>query len=799
MAEVTAFRNNALPYPVYAQKWTVVLPILDADGDPVVDGTIDSLVSINGDTAGAGATPVQIATTSGLFYLELTVAQMTADIVSGSIGSTTSGAKRTLFTLYPRKLVTLASGTAQGGDTGYITLASGTVLFNDQFNGCLCVQTHSTVVEARVLQVCTASNQQCTVSPAWVTAPANDHTYVIYNPEGRQITTSNIRAISDDSVAADNLESACDNYSATRGLAGTALPDYAADAAGGLVISDAGGFDIDNRCPNSTAISGMNTVYNTDFGTNYDATNDRWKVGLANDTITSDSVAATAVTEIQTGLATSAEIASLATQVSNIAISGSAATVVATGDALITGTQAALSPTNDYTRTYNNNAIRNEIAAAQIGGTGDFIINKRYKFNVGVDGTPIKITAVGYLHVHNSPGGRLIDAYAWTFAAGAGGSWEKVTAAVFTAATSETNQQGQNINLRLSHVSGIEGWLGPDGNASSDGDVWIAFNSTGVNLTAGTTILAIDQMICDYSIYRATIGYADGSIWIDTIAGVDSAVAWRDGTADNAVLTYAHAETLEGLLGINRFRICNNSSLSINGASYDLIDHTLRGDHWALAMTNLDISNATIVGATVTGSSTSPTGTPFFEKCHFGAVTLSPCGAMDCGIIDTITIGVAGEFVFDKVHTHGTAATIDFASAVGTTNVRLPSFHGYLTIANMKAGDTLDIEGAGTLIIDASCTAGTIRKSGQFIFTNNGSGQTVAEDDSSTTVRDLGVVALNESQFVLDTGVVYLNVYDEDGIAGGVVLYKFPFKDSSGNDIVLADIGKLARKLASIV
>src|SRR5574343_605876 len=36
-------------------------------------------------------------------------------------------------------------------------------------------------------------------------------------------------------------------YSATRGLAGTALPDAAADAAGGLPISDAGGLDLDTQ------------------------------------------------------------------------------------------------------------------------------------------------------------------------------------------------------------------------------------------------------------------------------------------------------------------------------------------------------------------------------------------------------------------------------------------------------------------------------------------------------------------------------------------------------------------------
>jgi hypothetical protein len=60
----------------------------------------------------------------------------------------------------------------------------------------------------------------------------------------------NVNEVSDDAAAADNLELACDNYSATRGLAGTALPAAAADAAGGLPISDAGGLDMD-------AISGI--------------------------------------------------------------------------------------------------------------------------------------------------------------------------------------------------------------------------------------------------------------------------------------------------------------------------------------------------------------------------------------------------------------------------------------------------------------------------------------------------------------------------------------------------------------
>lgn len=65
----------------------------------------------------------------------------------------------------------------------------------------------------------------------------------------------NVTAISGDSAAADNLESACDNYSATRGLAGTALPNAAADAAGGLPISDAGALDLDAKLAHTEEVT----------------------------------------------------------------------------------------------------------------------------------------------------------------------------------------------------------------------------------------------------------------------------------------------------------------------------------------------------------------------------------------------------------------------------------------------------------------------------------------------------------------------------------------------------------------
>lgn len=75
--------------------------------------------------------------------------------------------------------------------------------------------------------------------------PATDGRTVTVDADGH--IEANVVEISDDATAADNLELACDNYSATRGLSGTALPAAAADAAGGLPVSDAGGLDLDTQ------------------------------------------------------------------------------------------------------------------------------------------------------------------------------------------------------------------------------------------------------------------------------------------------------------------------------------------------------------------------------------------------------------------------------------------------------------------------------------------------------------------------------------------------------------------------
>jgi hypothetical protein len=199
MAEITAMRNNALPYPMYGLAWTIVYPFLDADGDLVSAATTpDAERSLNGDTfADCTNESTEIATNSGVYYLTLTAAEMTADIVTVIAKSATAGMKTTVATLYPRKLVTFkASATVEGGAAGSITFDAATAsALDDAYKGMVIVATIDTLVETRICTGYTASTRVATVSPNWNVTPDSDDTAIIYlTPEMSFMPRVDVRA-----------------------------------------------------------------------------------------------------------------------------------------------------------------------------------------------------------------------------------------------------------------------------------------------------------------------------------------------------------------------------------------------------------------------------------------------------------------------------------------------------------------------------------------------------------------------------------------------------------------------------
>lgn len=98
--------SDARPVPRKNVAYRVVFPILDADGDLVTGATaLDSEVSIDeGTFADCTNEATEIATASGMYYLDLTAAEMNGDCVAVIVKTSSAGAKTTALVFYPEEI-----------------------------------------------------------------------------------------------------------------------------------------------------------------------------------------------------------------------------------------------------------------------------------------------------------------------------------------------------------------------------------------------------------------------------------------------------------------------------------------------------------------------------------------------------------------------------------------------------------------------------------------------------------------------------------------------------------------------
>lgn len=118
--------TDARPVPQKNVAYRVTFPIFDADGDLVTGATgLDSEVSKDGGTfADCTNEATEIATSSGMYYLDLASTEMNADTVAVIVKTSSSGAKTTPIVMYPEEAGDIrVNVTAYGGTAG--TFASG--------------------------------------------------------------------------------------------------------------------------------------------------------------------------------------------------------------------------------------------------------------------------------------------------------------------------------------------------------------------------------------------------------------------------------------------------------------------------------------------------------------------------------------------------------------------------------------------------------------------------------------------------------------------------------------------------
>lgn len=121
----------------------------------------------------------------------------------------------------------LHEGTAQAGGATTITLAAGASATNDIYHdGYISILAGTGLGQIRAIIAYDGGTKIATVSKSWAINPASGSEYVIAGSSSVDLHT-----IQDDTSSVDNLKTACDAYTAAKGLSGTDLATAAADVA----------------------------------------------------------------------------------------------------------------------------------------------------------------------------------------------------------------------------------------------------------------------------------------------------------------------------------------------------------------------------------------------------------------------------------------------------------------------------------------------------------------------------------------------------------------------------------------
>lgn len=384
-------------------------------------------------------------------------------------------------------------------------------------------------------------------------------------------------------------------------------------------------------------------------------------------------------------------------QLGNIANTGAAINKVADGDTLNSGTEIG-----DYTDTQSLDLNYNIISP--VGGA----FSKDFTFNIGGTGVPVSVSFSGRLQDPAPTSDSItIQAYDYILA-----DWVQVGIL-------------DGVNSAVDSVKTIILFANNVGTGANSGEVQIRFLASGI---AADTDLYLDLLYCSFSVVSSAVGYANGSIWVNTINGTEGVVPGVNGTADNPCLLVSDAVILASLTGLTRFQISSGSIVTLTSDSSGFVGI---GERWFLNLNNRLTTGATAIGAIVNGDIDPLSIGGQFVDCRLIACSVAPSQNIRCSLEDTITLPAAGTYIFDSCYSGiaGEAAPILDFNGVGVKFVNMRHYSGGLEIENMKTGDEMSFEGHGQIIINSNCTGGFIAVRGHFQITDNSGGNVSVVDN----------------------------------------------------------------------
>jgi hypothetical protein len=394
-------------------------------------------------------------------------------------------------------------------------------------------------------------------------------------------------------------------------------------------------------------------------------------------------------------------------KLSTAVVTGVAATLQATANAQTTGTLIS----GTYASTYLSNGTSWVTApvtpaVAEAGSAlSPFGLNVNLLYTAGANQTINSVSIRGNFAAGT---GRYCNVYAYNYITS---TWDMLSD-VGTRMNNTATLTTYTYTLLSSHQK-------TDGGGDGVGAIRIGFKSPSTNtgdrlnvdlaLVNVATAGASAADIADAVYAKLATSVYGRQVWIDTVSGVDGYVIGVNGLDHTPVLTIACAYQLCDDLGLKTIAFKSGSNAVAVTLTRSAAGWRFYGPG-KIALNGQNIADAIFDECySVYGTSTGDDAS--FYRCQIGSggLTLDHAYVTACRIKGAITlIANADPIIFhDCIDATGAAADFELIFVANATAV-IRNFQGAITLKSMAATNSVVIDGALRVIIDASCTAGSI-------------------------------------------------------------------------------------------
>jgi len=227
--------------------------------------------------------------------------------------------------------------------------------------------------------------------------------------------------------------------------------------------------------------------------------------------------------------------------------------------------------------------------------------------------------------------------------------------------------------------------------------------------------------------------FTDSRIWIDTIAG-QSGVSYPIGTPGSPSDNLADSQSIIAVRTLPK-RIHLRGVLPLTGTD-DIGEYDIQGTDSSLAeivLGGASVDNAHITHCEVSGSCS---GEIHMGFCDVGALPSFRGTMHDCtlGGVVTLTSG-SDQYKFNSCESGvaGTATAVIDVNSVSNIDLQVRDYDGGIELRNVVSGNVSIDLNSGRVVIDSTCTGGTIVVGGTGRLTDNG---TMTVEDSSLVAGD---------------------------------------------------------------